>query len=101
MRFYKYLNEEDIVQKALSMDEPKTGKKYNKEDIEKKLDLLNKAIELQSNIYDNDQDNESLEAILNDLLDKKDKWSNWKEEVKTKGPNVPLELQMTDNQEEE
>jgi len=87
MRLYKYLNEEDIVQKALKIDEPEVGEEYPKDEVKEKLSLLQSAIDVQSKIVDKDEDDKALQAILDDLMDKKDKWINWKKEVKSKGPN--------------
>lgn len=88
MKFYKYLNEEDAIKKGLEVDEPEVSKKYNKEYIQKRIDILQialKDIKKQKNSEAND-------AIIADITDKIDKWKNVDKETKPAGPSVPAEI---------
>lgn len=72
MKFYKFLNEEDIIQKALNLDEPEKGEEYPPEKVKRYLDIIDKALEAMKNAENNDAN----DAIVEDLRDKKKKWSN-------------------------
>lgn len=77
MRFKKFLNE-GIVQNALDLPEPKIGQKYPSEKIKRYLEMISKALKEMSS----KEENEANDAIVADLRDKKDKWSNVKKETK-------------------
>ena len=82
MRLKKYLNEENMIAKALSLPEPEDGGEYSDEVVNGYLKIINQAL---SDIEDA-SDDESDMAMRSDILDKKEKWENWKEEVKADGP---------------
>jgi hypothetical protein len=79
MRFTRFLKE-SVIDDALKVDEPSVRRKYSEEGVKKKLDLIQKAIkELRgSSKYDDD----AKDAIMADLEDKQDKWSNVDSETK-------------------
>jgi len=82
MRFNRYLREEDIIKKALSISEPEVGMKYTKDEVASNISIIKDALD---SLSEKDVD------IKRDLLDKLDKWKNWKEEVKSEGPNpIPM-----------
>lgn len=88
MRFIKFLNE-DVIKTALGFDEPKTGKKYSDEYVKKRKETLEKAIKAAEN---KKFDNEDVrEAMLADLQDKLDKWSNVEKETAAPKPPAPPE----------
>jgi len=77
MRLRRFLNEEYIIKKALSMDEPEKGMIIDPEEVEEMLDVLNRGLEAQKKktkyIPKTDMD-KSDKAILNDIKDKIMKW---------------------------
>lgn len=89
MRLRRFLNEEDTIKKALSMDEPEPNSKYEKDEVKSIIKILKDAIDAQKS---KDTSQDSSKAILKDLKDKLDKWLNWKEETKSEGPNPPLAI---------
>lgn len=79
MRYLQFLKEEkNIISKALSLPEPKIGQKYNSEKVERYLILLDKAIKAMTKKEEND----SNDAIMLDLRDKKKKWEDVDKETK-------------------
>jgi hypothetical protein len=103
MRLRRFLNEEDIVKKALSIDEPEVGEDYDESEAADNIDIIDSAINKVSG-----GESEADKNILSDLKDKKEKWSNWKKEVKSKGPNpspdevaIAAQTQAMEKEEEE
>lgn len=97
MRLKRYLIE-SAIQDALDLPEPTVGGRYSEEQVKKYLDLIEKAIKEVGK----KEDNEANAAILNDLEDKKEKWSNVEKEtkpVKTK-QEPPPEDKEKDGEEE-
>jgi hypothetical protein len=91
MKFYNFLNEEDIIQKGLNIPEPKIGGSYPEEKVKRYLDIIDSALTAMKN----KEENEANDAIVQDLRDKKKKWSNVDKEtkpVKTK-QEIPPEQQ--------
>jgi flagellin-specific chaperone FliS len=111
MRFQQWLmNEEDnIIQKALDIEEPDVGGDYDESEVADNLESLRIAIGKQTEAIKNIKDEEELDAarsVLSDLKDAEEKWENWKEEVKSKGPNPepenePENSDKDDDEEEE
>ena len=93
MRYFSYLKE-DIIQKALALDEPETGKDYPSEKVKRYLEMINKALEAMKSKEENDTN----DSIVQDLRDKKKKWSNVKGETKPK--KTKLEVPPDQQQEE-
>lgn len=93
MRYLKYLNEEDVIQKALALDEPETGKDYPSEKVKRYLELINKALEAMKSKEENDTN----DSIVQDLRDKKKKWSNVDKETAPK----KTKLEVPPDQQEE
>ena len=91
MRLKNYLNEEDLIKKGLSVDEPEVGEKYSDEDIEKKKKIIEKALSMA----EKQEDSESKDAIIADLQDKLNKWENVDKETKKAGPSIPAEILAT------
>lgn len=92
MRYFKYLNE-DVVSKALALDEPHIGKDYPPEKVKRYVELINKALSaMQSR-----EESETNDNIVQDLRDKKKKWSNVKQETKPK----KTKLEVPPDQQEE
>ena len=90
MRLNRYLREEE----ALQVGEPEPGEEYTPEEVADKLEKLQIAIGKQAELIkklgksnSNEDKLEAARSIMKDLKDKLDKWENWKEEVKSKGPN--------------
>lgn len=79
MKYFNYLKE-DVIQKALALDEPKVGGNYPPEKVKRYVELINKALEAMKSKEENDTN----DAIVQDLRDKKKKWSNVKGETKPK-----------------
>lgn len=77
MRLKNFLNE-DIVKQALDLPEPETGGDYPSEKVKRYLDMINKALEAMKKKEENDAN----DAIVADLRDKKEKWSNIDKETK-------------------
>jgi hypothetical protein len=80
MRFKKFLKE-DVVKQALNIEEPKVGRKYSEDLIDKRVKQIQKALD-SINIKDR-----HTEAMAADLEDKLDKWSNVEKE--TQAPKPP------------
>jgi hypothetical protein len=78
MKFKKYLTEENVISKALALPEPEVGGEYPPEKVKRYLELINKALEAMKN----KEENETNDAIVQDLRDKKKKWSNVDKETK-------------------
>jgi len=93
MRYYKYLTE-DVVSQALDLDEPKVGGKYPSEKIKRYLNIINKALQAMSSR----EESEANDNVVEDLRDKKKKWSNVNKE--TEPTKTKLEL-PPDQQDEE
>jgi len=93
MRYLNYLNE-DVISKALALDEPEIGKDYPPEKAKRYVELINKALEAMKSKEENDAN----DAIVQDLRDKKKKWSNVKGETKPK--KTKLEVPPDQQQEE-
>jgi hypothetical protein len=97
MRFKQFLNEEDVISKALSLKEPQIGDEISDEEKEIAIDLLNQAIEeIEKEIDKSDDDKrELLIAKLKDLEDKLEKFEKGIEEpertVKDQPPEEPEE----------
>jgi len=97
MRLLKFLNEENMVKKALSIDEPKVNGDYDEVEVADNLEAIRIAIGKQTEEIaklrksGSDESLKAARAVLSDLKDKEDKWSNWEKEVKSKGPNPPPE----------
>ena len=82
MRLLKFL-EENVVQDALAVDEPEVGGKYDDDMINKRLDLIQKAIK---ELRGKEMDDDAKEAMMADLNDKLDKWENVEQEIKPTKP---------------
>lgn len=95
MRYFNYLINEGVVQQALGLDEPETGKNYPSEKVKRYIELINKALEAMKSKEENDTN----DAIVQDLRDKKKKWSNVKSETKPK--KTKLEVPPDQQQQEE
>ena len=93
MRYFNYLKE-GIVQKALALGEPETGKDYPPEKVKRYVEMINKALEAMKSKEENDTN----DSIVQDLRDKKSKWSNVKQETKPK--KTKLEVPPDQQQEE-
>jgi 3-hydroxyacyl-CoA dehydrogenase len=85
MRLEKYIKEEDIVQKALALDEPEVGGDYNEDYVNKRVDIITTALESIKG------DDEASEAIIRDLKDKLEKWENVEKYSKPKKSAPPPE----------
>lgn len=81
MRLRYFLKEEDIVQTALDIIEPKVKGKYSERVIKNNKETIEKAISKVGEPKD-----EAEEAILSDLEDKLEKWNNIEKETKPAGP---------------
>lgn len=77
MRLLNYLKE-DIIQKALEIEEPEVGKKYPSEKVKRYLKMIEDALKEMKK----KQENDTNDAIVQDLRDKKDKWKNLDKETK-------------------
>lgn len=77
MRFNNYLTE-DIVSKALSIPEPKVGQDYAPEKAKRYVEIIDKALASMRDREENDTN----DSIVEDLRDKKQKWSNVKKTTK-------------------
>jgi hypothetical protein len=95
MRLEKYIKEEDVVQKALALDEPEVGGDYSEDYVNKRKDIITAALESIKG------DDEATEAMIADLKDKLDKWENVKKETKPKKPAPPPEEKKEEEPEEE
>jgi hypothetical protein len=78
MKFLKYITEENVVSKALALPEPKVGGSYPDEKVKRYLDLIDQAL----NAMKKKEENDTNDAIVQDLRDKKKKWSNVDKETK-------------------
>lgn len=96
MRFLRYLKENNISN-ALSIEEPKIGKKYAEKLINKRIDTIQSAIKQAEKKVDD----KSTEAILADLEDKLDKWSNVDKETSAPKAVLPKEEQPEEQPPEE
>lgn len=95
MRFFEYIYE-DIVQKALEIDEPDVAKKYSDDMVKKRIDMLKTAIsQAKKKSY---VDDDSKEAVIIDLEDKLDKWQNLEKSTEPNRP--PAEEQPPEDGEE-
>ena len=78
MKFKRYITEENIVTKALGLPEPKVGGSYADEKVKRYLDIIDQALKAMGKKEENDTN----DAIVQDLRDKKKKWSNVDKETK-------------------
>ena len=85
MRLARFLNEEDVIKKGLSVMEPEVGEKYSDEEVKEYTSTVKDAIAAQKK----EDMNDAAKAILKDLEDKLDKWENIDSETKAAGPVVP------------
>lgn len=94
MKLKKFLIESDIS-KALDLPEPEVGEDYPSEKAKRYIDIIDKALESMKSKEEND----SNDAIVADLRDKKKKWSNVDKETKpTKvKKDIPPEQQQADD----
>jgi len=81
MRLQRFLNEGKMVSKALALPEPEDGDHFTDEEVKKYLGIIDQALEELG-----DSDDKATLAVRSDLIDKKEKWKNWKDEVKPDGP---------------
>ena len=91
MRYHNFLNE-DVVSKALALGEPKVGGEYPSEKVKRYIKMIDDALAAMKN----KEENETNDAIVQDLRDKKKKWSNVDKETepkKTKQEEPPPEQQ--------
>jgi hypothetical protein len=79
MRYNNFLNE-DVVSSALGLGEPEVGKSYPSEKVKRYLEMINKALSAMTKKEENDAN----DSIVQDLRDKKSKWSNVDKETKPK-----------------
>jgi len=99
MRFNNYLTE-DIVSKALALEEPKVGGDYAPEKAKRYVELINQALEAMRKR----DESEANDAIVQDLRDKKKKWSNINKSTKptkTKQEEPPPEQEEPPPEQEE
>lgn len=106
MRFQIWLmnEEEDIIKKALSLDEPEVNSDYDVSIVADNLKILRIAIGKQTEIVGGIKDEEKLKAaraILTDLNDKEEKWSNWREEIEPKGPGPDTDTTVIEPKDKE
>ena len=86
MRFSRYLKE-DVIKTAINIEEPKVGRKYSDKLVTKRIDIIQSAIKkLEGKV-----DDESTEAIMADLEDKRGKWSNVDKETEAPKAVAPPE----------
>jgi hypothetical protein len=103
MKFYKFLNEEDIIKKAMDLPEPEIGGSYPEEKVQRYIEMIDKAL----SAMENKEENDANDAIVQDLRDKKKKWSNVDKEtkpVKIKQEEPPMDQQQEEppvNQQQE
>lgn len=98
MKFHKFINE-DRIQDALSLPEPKIGNDYATEKIKRYLKIIEDALKAMKNKEENDAN----DAIIQDLRNKKKAWKNVNQEtkpVKTK-TEIPPEKEEEPPPEEE
>jgi len=88
MRLNRYIREEDIVKTGLDTDEPEVNRKYSKESIKKRIDIIKSAINAAE---EQKGDEDAKEAVIADLEDKLDKWKNVEGETKPAPPPPPEE----------
>lgn len=72
MRYFKYITEEDTIQKALNIPEPEIGSEYPEEKVQRYLKIIDDAL----SVMQNKKENNANDSIVQDLRDKKKKWSN-------------------------
>lgn len=93
MRLQQYLKEENVIQKALDIEEPDVGGEYDNAEISDMLELINIAIGKQSEKISklrksgSDEELDTARSILKDLKDKEEKLENHEKETKPAGPN--------------
>ena len=80
MKYQNFLIKEDIVSNALGLGEPEVGKSYPPEKVKRYMETINSALSAMTKKEENDAN----DAIVQDLRDKKKKWSNVKSETKPK-----------------
>jgi len=83
MRFQIFINE-DVVQKALSIEEPKIAKFYTEEEVTEWIKILQQAAEQltkEISSMEDDDIKKARQAKLRDILDKRARW-----EEKLQGP---------------
>lgn len=78
MKLLKYLTEENVVSKALSLPEPKVGGDYAPEKVKRYIEMINKALDAMKKKEENDTN----DAIVQDLRNKKKAWQNVDKETK-------------------
>ena len=94
-RFIDFLNEEDIVAKALGVEEPETGDEYSEEYAKEMIGLIKAAIEK----VNGEKDPKVKEPILMDLKDKLEKWENLDKSTEVEDP--PADTEPMEPEEEE
>jgi len=85
MKFLRYLNEENIVQKALKMDEPIKGAIMDIKKVENLLDILSKARDsIEGKVVDVPEttDEKLTQAQYDDIMDKLVKWQEVYDKLK-------------------
>lgn len=85
MRLARFLNEEDVVKKGLSVAEPEVGEEYSDELVKEYISIIKNAIAAQ----EKEEMNDAAKAMLKDLEDKLNKWENLDSETEPVGPVVP------------
>jgi len=80
MRYNNFLLNEDAISKALGLGEPEVGKSYASEKVKRYIEMINAALTAVKSKEENDAN----DSIVQDLRDKKKKWSNVKQETKPK-----------------
>lgn len=92
MRFYNFINE-DKIQDALDLPEPKVNQDYPDEKVKRYLEIIDSALSKMKNKEENDTN----DAIVADLRDKRKKWSNIGKETKA----VKIKTEQQPEQQEE
>ena len=85
MRLSRFLNEEDVIKKGLSVSEPEVGEEYSDDEVKEYISIIKNAIGAQKK----EEMNDAAKAILKDLEDKLNKWENVDTETEPVGPVVP------------
>ena len=85
MRLSRFLNEEDVIKKGLSVSEPEVGEEYSDDEVKEYISIIKNAIGAQKK----EEMDDAAKAILKDLEDKLNKWENVDTETEPVGPVVP------------
>jgi hypothetical protein len=80
MKYQNFLIKEDAVSSALGLDEPEVGKSYASEKVKRYVKMIDAALSAMKNKEENDAN----DSIVQDLRDKKKKWSSVDKETKPK-----------------